>query len=186
LVAATEAVAVAFGIAYLMLAIRGHRACWIAGGVSTAVYVAVFVQAGLALQAALQIVYVVVAVYGWFAWRPDGGLPERPSSGRPSLHLLALAAVAIATAISTPILARYGASPAPLADSLGTWASLVATWLLARRLIDSWVWWIVIDTGLAALFASQGLQFTAALYLGYALLAIAGWRSWRRVMTAAT
>lgn len=181
--AATEAVAVAFGIAYLVLAIRRHRACWIAGGISTAVYATVFLEAGLPLQAGLQVVYVAMAAYGWIAWRPVGGLPLEPGSRGPSLHLLALAGVAVATAISTPILARHGASAAPLADSLGTWASLVATWLLARRVVDNWIWWIVIDTGLAALFASQGLQFTAALYLAYALLAVAGWRSWRRAMT---
>ncbi|MGH8250647.1 MAG: nicotinamide riboside transporter PnuC [Steroidobacteraceae bacterium] len=182
--AATEAVAVAFGIAYLVLAIRRHRACWIAGGASTAVFIAVYLEAGLPLQAALQALYVVVAVYGWFTWRPGSGLPEQPRSWRLSLHGLALAGTALATAISTPILARYGASAAPLAESLGTWTSLVATWLLARRVVDSWIWWIVIDTGLAALFASQGLRLTALLYLAFAGLAVVGWRSWRRAMAA--
>jgi aminoglycoside phosphotransferase (APT) family kinase protein len=75
---------------------------------------------------------------------------------------------------------RYGGSTAPLADSQGTWASVFATWLLARRYIETWLWWIVIDLGLAALFARQGLAPTAALYLAYALLAIVGWREWRR------
>jgi nicotinamide mononucleotide transporter len=98
--------------------------------------------------------------------------------------LLAVAVVAIATAISAPLVARYALSAAPIADSLGTWASLFATWLLARRYIDTWSWWVVIDTGLAALFASQGLWPTAALYFAYALLAIAGWRSWQRSRAA--
>ncbi len=95
-------------------------------------------------------------------------------------HLIALACVGTATAISTPLLANYALSDAPLADSLGTWASIVATWLLARRYIDTWYWWMVIDTGLAILFASQKLHYTAALYCAFALLAIAGWRTWRR------
>jgi nicotinamide mononucleotide transporter len=175
-----EAIAVVFGIAYILLAIRQQRACWIAGGASTTLYIAVFVQAGLPLQAALQVMYVALSAYGWFQWRPGADAPARPVSWPLPRHLLALSAVAMATAISTAVLARFGWSDAPLADSLGTWASVVATWLLARRCIETWPWWIVIDTGLAALFASQGLTFTAALYLAYAVLAIAGWRAWRR------
>ena len=66
-----------------------------------------------------------------------------------------------------------------MGDSLGTLASLYATWLLARRIIDTWAWWIVIDAGLAVLFAQQSLWPTAVLYLAYAVLAAIGWRQWR-------
>ncbi len=173
-----EAIAVALGVAYILLAIRQHRACWIAGGASTALYSVVFVQAGLPLQAALQLLYVGLSAYGWIQWRPGGEAPARPASWPLSRQLLALAAIAVATAISATLLRRFGWSEAPFADSLGTWASVVATWLLARRYIETWLWWIIIDTGLAALFASQGLAFTAALYLAYAVLAVAGWRAW--------
>lgn len=177
-----EYVAVAFGFAYIVLAIRQYRACWIAGGISTALFIAVFIQAGLPMQAALQSLYVVLTVYGWIAWRPGGESSVKPRSWPFSRQLIGLAGVGVATAISAPLLADNAWSDAPLAESLGTWASVVATWLLARRYIDTWTWWIVIDTGLAALFASQGLVFTAALYLAFALLAIVGWRTWRRGM----
>jgi len=181
-----ELVAVALGLAYIVLAIRQHRACWIAGGVSTAIYIAVFLQAGLYLQAALQVAYVVMSVYGWMAWRPGGGEDMRPLPWPLSRHLLAVLAVLVATAASTLLLARYTDTPAPFADSLGTWASIVATWLLARRILATWFWWMIIDSGLAALFASQGLAFTAGLYLAYAVLAVAGWNAWRReLMTPA-
>jgi len=176
----TEAIAVLFGVAYIGLAIRQHRLCWIAGGASAALYSVVFLQSGLPLQAGLQLLYVALSVYGWIQWQPEGGAPRQPASWPWPRHGLALAAIAIATAISTALLMRYGGSTAPFADSLGTWASVFATWLLARRYIETWLWWIVIDLGLAALFASQGLAPTAALYLAYALLAIAGWREWRR------
>ena len=75
-----EAGAALFGIAYVLLAIRQHRACWIAGGASTALYILVFLQAGLPLQAALQIFYVILSVYGWVQWRPGGAAPDRPAS----------------------------------------------------------------------------------------------------------
>jgi len=180
-----ELIAVALGLAYIVLAIRQHRACWIAGGASTAIYIFVFLEAGLLLQSALQVAYVALSVYGWMTWRAGSDLPARPQAWPLSKHLLAVLAVLLATAASTPILAHYTDSPAPFADSLGTWASIAATWLLARRILANWFWWIVIDSGLATLFASQNLAFTAALYLTYAVLAIAGWRAWRGSRSAA-
>ena len=174
-----ELTAVAFGVLYILLAIRERRACWIAGGISTAIYAVVFFKAGLPLQAALQVVYVAMSVYGWLAWKP-GSAAATPRSWPIARHLAALAGVALATAATAPLAAHFALAAAPVADSLGTWASLVATWLLARRIADNWLWWIVIDAGLAALFATQGLAMTAALYLAYSLLAVAGWRSWRR------
>jgi nicotinamide mononucleotide transporter len=182
-VAAIEIVAVAFGVAYILLAIRQHRACWIAGGASTALYIVVFQDAGLPLQAALQGLYVILSVYGWLQWRPGSDLPMRPVSWNASRHLTALAGVAAATGISTALLSGSGISAAPFADSLGTWSSVAATWMLARRCIESWLWWIVIDIGLAALFAGQGLTLSAALYFGFAILAVAGYRTWRHSMT---
>ena len=120
-----------------------------------------------------------LSAYGWYAWR------QSPADAGPvrtwpwPRHLAAAAAIGVATAITAPLAARHALAAAPIADSLGTWASVFATWLLARRIIDTWAWWIVIDAGLAALFAHQGLWMTAALYLAYAVLAVAGWRSWR-------
>lgn len=174
-----ELVAVAFGVLYILLAIREHRACWIAGGISTALYAGVFFNAGLPLQAALQVIYVGMSGYGWLAWKPDSAAAA-PRAWPLARHLAALGVVGLATAVTAPLTAHFALAAAPVADSLGTWASLVATWLLARRIADNWLWWIVIDTGLAALFAGQGLALTAALYLAYALLAAAGWRSWRK------
>lgn len=178
--AATEIAAVAFGFAYILLAIREHRACWIAGGISTAIYAVVFFDAGLPMQSLLQLVYVAMSVYGWVSWGRAAGRSSPPGWLPLRAQLLALAGIALATAAGAPLVARFALAAAPIADSLGAWASLFATWLLARRYIDAWIWWIVIDIGLAALFASQGLWPTAALYLSFALLAVAGWKSWRR------
>lgn len=176
--ALTEAVAVAFGLAYIVLAIYGRRACWIAGGIGSALYIVVFLEASLPLQAVLQVAYVPLAVYGWLTWRAGIDARNPPDAWSLRRHLYVAACVAGATALSTPVLARYGASAAPFAESLGTWGSVAATWLMARRCAEAWLWWIVVDAGLAALFLSQGLVQTAALYVGFTLLAVAGWRSW--------
>jgi nicotinamide mononucleotide transporter len=184
-VAPAELAAVGFGLAYILLAVREQRACWIAGGISAAIYAGVFLDAGLPMQAALQVAYVAMSVRGYHAWRADAAAAVPVRRWPVPRHFLALAAVGLATAASAPLAARYALAAAPVADSLGTWASLVATWLLVRRVIDAWLWWIAIDAGLAGLFFSQGLAATAALYLAFALLAGAGWRSWRKRMPAA-
>ena len=104
--AAAELAAVAFGVAYILLAIREHRACWIAGGVGTAIYGLVFLDAGLPMQAALQVVYVALSVYGWLAWRraPADTAPVRSWSW--TRHLAAAAAIGSATAASAPLVGR--------------------------------------------------------------------------------
>jgi nicotinamide mononucleotide transporter len=179
---AVEAVAVLLGFAYILLAIRQRRACWIAGGLSTALYVLVFLDARLYLQSALQVVYIVMAVYGWREWGRDdpagGGLSVNAWPLR--RHAMAIAATVLATLVTAPALAAWSDSAAPWADALGTWASVAATWMMIRKVAANWIWWVVVDAWLAWLFASQGLVFTAALYAAFALLAVAGWLTWRR------
>jgi nicotinamide mononucleotide transporter len=177
-----EALAVLLGFGYILLAIRQRRACWIAGGLSTALYVMVFLDARLYLQSALQIVYIAMAFYGWREWGRDGaadaGLSVRQWQWR--RHVAAVVATALATLITAPALAAWSDSAAPWADALGTWASIAATWMMVRKLAANWLWWVVVDSWLAWLFAAQGLVFTAALYVAFAVLAVAGWMTWRR------
>jgi nicotinamide mononucleotide transporter len=177
-----EALAVLLGFGYIVLAIRQRRACWIAGGLSTALYVLVFLDARLYLQSALQVVYVAMAFYGWREWGREGtsggGLSVRVWP--PGRHAMTIAAAALATVVTAPALAAWSDSAAPWADALGTWASVAATWMMIRKLAANWIWWMVVDAGLAWLFASHGLVFTSALYIAFALLAVAGWLAWRR------
>ena len=184
--APTELAAVALGIVYIALAIGRRRACWIAGGFSTALYAVVFLEAALYLQSALQVGYVALSVYGWRQWTSAAAgseiEPRRWSAGR---HARAAAAVALATAVTAPLLAGFTDAAAPWADALGTWSSVVATWMMAQRIAEHWLWWVVIDVGLALLFGSQGLALTAVLYAGFALMALAGFAAWRRAMRAA-
>lgn len=180
-----EVLAVLLGFGYILLAIRQRRACWIAGGLSTALYVLVFLDARLYLQSALQVVYIAMAVFGWRAWGHDdaagGGLSVRAWTGR--RHVMAIAATALATLATAPALAAWSDSAAPWADALGTWASVAATWMMVRKVAANWIWWVVVDAWLAWLFSSQGLVFTAVLYVAFALLAVAGWLTWRRAIT---
>lgn len=179
---ATELVAVLLGLAYVVLAIRQVRLCWLAGGASAALYVVVFFDSRLYLQSVLQLLYVAMAAGGWISWGREAGRAAGllVRSWSRSRHLAAVVVVALATVTTAPLLALGFDSAAPWADALGTWASLAATWMMIRRVAAAWLWWIVIDIGLAWLFVAQGLAFTATLYLVFAALAVAGWWQWQR------
>jgi nicotinamide mononucleotide transporter len=183
---AVEQVGAAFGLAYVVLAIRQHRACWLAALVSTALYLYVFAAARLYMQAGLQAYYVCVAGYGWWAWRRQPSAPTLAVS-RASwrLQLAGLAAVLAAAALSAAWLAHAAHSPAPYLDSLTTWASVFATWLVARKKLDNWPWWLVIDALIVVLCWQQRLYPSMILYILYLGLAVIGWRSWHADMKSA-
>lgn len=178
---AFEAVAAALGLVYLVLVIRQHPGCWIAAFVSTVMYLWVFAKAGLYMQAALQGYYVAMAVYGWIAWRGRAGRPALAVTRATwRSQALGIVAVGAATALSTWWLARGTDSTQPLLDSFTTWASVYTTWLVARKVLENWAWWLVIDSLIAVLCWQQGLYATAALYALYLVLVAIGWREWRR------
>ncbi len=174
-----EAVAAVLGLAYLVLVILQQRVGWLAALGSTALYLVVFWRARLYMQAALQVYYLAMALYGWHAWRrrADGG--ELPVS-RASLRVQAagLAAILVASAASAAWLARETGSSAPFLDSLTTWASVFTTWLVARKKIDNWAWWLVVDVLIVVLCWRGRLYPSMILYLLYLGLVLLGWRSW--------
>jgi len=180
-VSPVEAAGALLGLAYVVLVIRQHRACWVAALASTALYLVVFWQARLYMQAALQGYYVLVAVYGWRAWGggADGaGLAVSRTPWRQ--QALAVLVVLAASVASAHMLAVETGSADPALDSLTTWASVWATWLVARKRIDNWAWWFVVDALLAWLCWRQQLFASMILYLSYVGLVVIGWTSWQR------
>jgi nicotinamide mononucleotide transporter len=178
-VSIVEWVAVALALAYLLLAIRQNPWCWACAIASAALYLVLFSRAALVMQAALQVYYVGMAVYGWHAWR--GGRVRaalRVSRWPMAWHVAALAAVAAVTAVNVALV-RPQDPWVGVADAAIAWASVLTTWLVARKVLENWLYWIVIDLAAAWLYASQGLYATAVLFVLYAALAVQGYRRWR-------
>jgi nicotinamide mononucleotide transporter len=174
-----EAAGAVLGVAYVVLVIRQQRACWLAAFASTALYLVVFWDARLYMQAALQGYYLVVAVYGWVAWRAGARGESLAVSRAPWRGQLAAAvAVLLGSLASASLLARETGSAQPLLDSLTTWGSVYATWLVARKRIDNWPWWLLVDALIAVLCWRQQLFASMILYILYVGLVVVGWRSW--------
>lgn len=176
-----EAFAVFTGLLYVLLSIRGRASCWIAGLLSTLAYLVLCAYAHLQLQSALQGIYALLAVYGWWQWRCGSDPSGRLAIGRLDIrgHAIAVLALLLLSAGGTWLLERTG-SPQPLLEAITTAGGLVATVLAARRLLDNWAWWIVTNLATAVLYQQAGMRPTAGLYLAYAALAVAGWRAWQR------
>jgi len=177
-----EGLAVALAVAYLLLAVRQNRLCWIAALVSTAIYTLLFWQAQLLMQSALNGYYLAMAVYGWWHWRhgaaSTGPLPvTRWPWNR---HLLALIVIAGATLMSGHLLGRHSEAAWPYLDSFITWAAVVTTFMVARKVLENWAWWMVINSLAMALFLERGLLLTAGLHASYLVISVFGWRQWYR------
>lgn len=175
-----EWLAVALAVGYLLLAIRQNPWCWAFAITSAALYLVLFSRAGLVMQAALQVFFVAMAIYGWRQWRGSAGRePARIGRWPLRRHALAAVAVAVVTVVNARLIADDGAGLVPYADAATTWGSVLATWLVARKLIENWFYWIVIDLAAAALYWSQDLHATAVLYVLYTALAVRGYQAWR-------
>ncbi len=176
-----EWIAVALAFAYVLLAIRQSRWCWPAAAASGGIYLVLFARGGLPMQAALQVFYIAMAAYGWHAWRAAHGKPAelRIRTWPRRWHVLALSAVLLATALNVSLLAGESGPVVAGADAFVAWGSVLATWLTARKVLESWLYWIVFDVVAAVLYFAQGFHATAGLFVVYVVLAIQGFVAWR-------
>ena len=175
----TEALAVLLGVVYVLLILKRNRLGWIAGGLSSSIYVYLAARARLPMQSLLQAYYVVMSFYGWYHWT-HASQNERPRIARWPLrrHLAALAAIVLLSFISAHWLALETHAAWPYMDSLTTWISLLATWMVARMKLENWLYWMTADAIMAYLFAAQGYPVTTGLFLTYFAIALIGFREW--------
>jgi len=175
-----EAASVVLGLAYAVLAIQRSRWCWVTGGLASAIMIYLSLHARLPMQAALQVYYVVISIYGWWHWtREEQAQGTLVISTLPlAWHAVACVAVVAVSALTARWLATQTHAAWPFLDSLTTWGSLYATWLEARVKLENWLYWLVIDSLLGFLFATQGLYFVAllsAVYLGVSAVGFVRW-----------
>ena len=177
-----EFVAVALAIAYLLLAIRQNIWCWLCAGISTAIYVGLFATAKLYMESLLNGFYFIMAVYGWYVWRSGHDTSHR----RPVVvwplrtHLTAMVTIVTAAAACGYLLQRFTDAAYPYIDSATTFAAIWATFLVARKVLENWWYWLLIDTASIFIYWSRDLQLTALLFVVYVILIPLGLVSWTR------
>jgi nicotinamide mononucleotide transporter len=184
LITAWEVIAVVLALAYLVLAIRENIACWLAAIFSTAIYTVLMYQAGLYMESALQLFYIAMAVYGWYSWCQGEGPDHKlaVSSWPLKRHLVPLILILLFTLASGFVLSRYSDAAMPYIDSFTTWGAIVTTWMVAKKIIQNWHYWFIIDSVSVYLYVSRGLWLTALLFVLYLVLIVVGYRQWRKSM----
>jgi nicotinamide mononucleotide transporter len=180
-----EVLAMLLALAYVALAIKQYVACWYAAFVSSCLYAGVLFHARLYMEAALNLFYAAMAVYGYWCWHRGRGGASPPVIRWPlARHATALAGSAILALASALLLRRYTAAVWPFLDSLVAFSSVYATYLVARKVYENWHWWLAIDALSACLYFSRHLYATTLLYVLYLGMIVLGLREWRRSLDA--
>lgn len=177
-----ELTAVVLAVAYLLLAVRQHIACWYAAFISTAIFLYVFWEVNLYMESGLQVYYLGMAVYGWWAWRHDKNDDNqglRISTWSPGQHLIVIGTIVVATIVSGTLLSDTDQRLGYL-DSFTTWGAIVATFMVTRKILENWLYWVVIDSASLYLYFDRELYFTMILFLVYLVIIFFGFRSWLR------
>lgn len=181
-----EWVAAAFGVVSVWLSTREHIASWPTALVNTALYFVVLGRAHLYANAGLQLFYFSLSLYGWYEWKYGGANHSGVQVSRTSPRLAAgLTGLAVLGTVALGLgLARYTDAASPWLDAGTTSVSLVAQWMLTRKLRENWAVWMAVNVVYVGLYASQGLWPTVLLYIAFFGLAIEGWRSWGRTLAS--
>lgn len=179
-----EIAAVVLAVLYLVLAIRLNILCWPAAIASAAIYTVLMYQASLYMESVLQLFYIAMAVYGWRCWSRGGARrDESPVTDWPmGRHIPLLLLIAVLT-LASGYLLSFSAAAYPYADSFTTWGAIVTTWMVARKVLQNWHYWFVIDSVSVYLYLQRGLLLTALLFMVYLVMIVIGYRAWRRVLS---
>jgi nicotinamide mononucleotide transporter len=178
-----ETIAVVSALAYVVLAMRQNRLCWVAAFVSALLYLVIFAEVKLYMEAGLQIIYVAMAIVGWVFWGRDNSNDTLRVTTRPwPFHAMALLFIAGGTWASGALLAVYTDAARPFVDAGTTISAIICTWMVTRKILENWLYWIVINAVSVWLFTDRGLSLTSGLFALYIVLSVAGYLSWRRTL----
>jgi nicotinamide mononucleotide transporter len=175
----------ALGAAYTFLAAYEKRVAWIFAVVSSVMFVVYFVHRNYVGQIALNVFYVAMGFYGWFSWgRDEASIPIARKPMR--FHVVALLVSLVFTALLAWVFERTGWSESPLMDAWVGVFSALATWMMAKKLIENWLYWCIVD-GVAItmwITAHPPMYAYALLFAAYVVLSAVGWWRWSRALHA--
>jgi len=188
-----EIIAVLFGLAYVILAARENSWCWPAAFIGTGTSIYLFWDATLFMESALNVYYLLMAVFGWWQWQY--GTSQTSNQERSALaisswtlhqHLKVFALVAVLTLVSGYFLDKHTPASLPYLDSFTSWSAVITTWMVARKILENWLYWVVIDFATIFLYIDREFYLYATLFILYVVIAIFGYLQWRRNFNSAT
>ncbi|OCL90003.1 nicotinamide riboside transporter PnuC [Aliarcobacter thereius] len=182
LVSYFEFIAVILSIIYLLLAIKQNAWGFLAAFISTLIYSIIFFDATLFMSSLLNAYYLLMAIYGFYSWKKGFKNSEelKVSSLKVKTHFILIISLTILSIIIGYIMDNYTNASFAYLDSFITIFALCTTYLLAKKILENWIYWIVIDSSSIYLYYQKDLFFTSFLFLIYTILATFAYFSWRK------
>lgn len=179
-----EWVAVAFGIVSVYLSVRENIWSWPTAIVNVSLYVYIFLHARLYADMGLQVFYICISVYGWWNWLYGGeNRSELRVTRLPRRWALVLPFVFVAGAAALGTFLSHTTDAAlPYADASLATASLIAQYLMTKKVVENWAIWVAADVGYIAMYIYKGLYPTTFLYAVFLVLAAMGYVQWKRAL----
>jgi len=185
-----ELIAVISALVYVVLAAKGNVWCWPAALLSTVIYTVIFYDVYLWMDSALQVYYMVMAFYGWYCWRnatffgKDSSKQKKSTISikkwQGSTHIKAILLLSILSVIIGKMMATYTPTHFPYFDAATTVFAIFATYLVTQKVLENWIYWIVIDFFSIYLYVQKELTPTAVLFVLYVGLAAYGYLQWQK------
>ena len=177
-----EIIAVISAILYLLLAAKEDVKCWYAAIISSLLYFFIMYDAGLIMEAYLQVFYIIMALYGLLQWKK---LIQINSNNRIRTwsnikHFITISSVIILATITGIILKKYSNAELPFLDAFTSWGAIITTYMVAQKILENWIYWFVIDSISIYIFISRELYLTSMLFFFYLIIICFGYVSWRK------
>ncbi len=177
-----EIIAVISAILYLLLAAKEDVKCWYAAIISSLLYFFIMYDAGLIMEAYLQIFYIIMALYGLLQWTKLIQINSNNTIRTWSNieHFITISSVIILAIITGFILTKYTNAAMPFLDAFTSWGAIVTTYMVAKKILENWIYWFVIDAISIYLFLSRELYLTSILFFVYLIIICFGYIAWRK------
>ncbi len=181
-----ELIAVISGFLCVYLTIKENIWCWPTGLLQVFLYIFVFYDARLYSDVLLHIIYVFMNIYGWYFWLHGGNKRQeaRVSQLSPEWLTGSLIISAVATMLLGYLMASRTDASFPYGDAFTTAFSLTAQWLMSRKKLESWYFWVAVDLVAIGIYAAKALHLTAGLYTAFLFMAIVGFFKWKKSLQA--
>ena len=177
-----ETVAVIFSLLYVYLAAHQNNLCWLAAVISVSLYIYICFDAKLYAETILQVFYFLMAIYGFYSWKKNNSQLQI-STWPIKKHLFIIFLGTILTFFLGFIFSNFTDAKMPLVDSFTTVFSVFATYMVVKKILSNWLYFIIIDIISTYLYFSRDLHLTSLLFLLYTFIAVAGFIKWNRIST---
>lgn len=189
--------AVVSGVLYVIFATLKKMICWLFAFISSALYIYVCYSFQMYIESWLQVFYVIMAILGWWSWKknvnqalqPDKEILDSIDSKLSDIktwtlkkHVIHIAIAGVLSGLFGYLFWRFTDQKNPYTDAFTTIFSLGTTFMVVQKVLENWIYWVVIDVVSIYLYSSRSLQLSAVLYFIFSILAIIGFISWYKQM----